>query len=125
GRRFEIAEETGGARVHDVLLGVCHSTAPVPAAVLCVGGGKQVVTTGGGIRPGRVVVGGRVITERVAGLREVQRGENRECVGEVFVLEIQQLAVFLVGEREAVSGLDRRVCFAVPRGGVRNAEQIV
>ena len=122
--RLEVVEESVRARVHDILLGVGHSAAAVPAAVLCVGRGKQIITTGGGIRPSRVCVGGRVVAECVASLGEIERGKSRKRVAEVLVLEAQQLAVFLVGKRKAVGSLDRVVCFLVA-GTVRNAEQIV
>src|SRR5207302_3781303 len=115
-----------GPVIHDVRLGVGSASGKSPpAAMFIVGGREQVVTTGGGIGPGRVVVGGRVVAERVARLGEIERGKNRERVAEVLVLKVQQLAVFLVGKRESVRVGDGIVRFRVADGGVRNAEQIV
>ena len=125
-RCLEAVEEAVGAGIHDVLLGVGSASGnSPPAAIFIVGGREQVVTTGGGIGPGRVVVGARVVAERVASLGEIERGKNRERVAEVLVLEVQQLAVFLVGKRESVRVGDGIVRFRVSGGGVRDAEQVV
>ena len=107
---LELVEEAVSAGVDDILGG----DAP---AVLGVGRGEQVI--------GPVAVGVLVVHVGIARLGEIDRGEDREGVVQVAVLEVQEFAVEFFGEGEIVGGLDGGVGLEVAGGGVGNAQQVV
>ena len=114
-RCLQVIEETVGASIDDVLLGVVGMKRIT--AVLGVAGRKEVI--------GRVVVCVDIIHEGVARLREIELSEDRERIGQVLVLKTEQFPVFLVRERKGVGIGDALVRFRVAGRVVGNTQQVV